>query len=160
MSEPILKKLVQIGIIVPDAVKAAENFCEVFEVDPETITVLDTRDNGKMTTLLRGEEIESYNLIAMVPVANIEFEFIQYMGGDINSQKEFYDRCGAGIQHICIDVEDYQETVDRMRTFGAKTLVEGGGGDWSYKYMDMTESMGLTFELYNNGLRNKKMGIK
>lgn len=99
----------------------------------------------------------AYNIIAMIQVANVEFEFIQHIEGTANFHKDFLEQHGAGINHICIDVTNYQEMIEQMEKMGGSVLNDGGEGLWSYKYLDMRDSMGLIFELYNNDLRDSKM---
>lgn len=94
--------------------------------------------------------------IAMLTAANIEFEFIQHVSGDVNSQKDYFNQCGAGIQHICILTDNYDNVVEEMQILGAEVLVDGGDGNIGYKYMDMRDSMGLVFEVYNDELLKTK----
>lgn len=155
MDSPVLKKVLQLGIVVADVRKAAEQFCALFDVPLETVQFTDTSDY-KAPIQYKGKTVRAGMKIAMLTVANIEFEFIQHVSGDKNSQKEYFERCGAGIQHICILTDDYDKTIDKMQMLGADVLVDGGDGNIGYKYMDMRDSMGLIFELYNDELLKTK----
>lgn len=153
-----LKKFLQIGVVVPDAVHAAKNFCAVFDIDEKDMEIIDSRGTEILKMNFRGKDIAVHLIIVNVKAAGVEFEFIQHVGGDVNSQKEFFDKHGAGLQHICIDVDNYETVTAHMKACGAQTLVTGGEGAWSYCYMDMTEPTGLIFEIYNDALRDLKMG--
>lgn len=157
MGNTAIKRVFQIGIAVPDALAAAKNFCQLFEIDEEKMRIIDTRTTDNRPMRYMGREIVACNLIAMVQAANVEFEFIQHVEGDANFHKDFLEQHGAGINHICIDVANYQEMVDQMEKMEGSVLNDGGEGLWGYKYMDMRESMGMIFELYNDGLRDSNM---
>lgn len=157
MSDVTLKRMFQIGMAVPDAVAAAKNFCRLFGIDEQTIQVMDGRENPPVKMYYNGKETVSVMIIAMVQIANVEFEFVQPYGGDVNFHEDYLKQHGAGITHICVDVSNYQTAVDEMIAQGGKVVNDGGQGDFSYKYLDMRESMGMVFELYNDGLRDIKM---
>lgn len=153
-----LQNFLQIGVVVSDAIAAAKSFCAVFDLDESEMECIDSRETGRLKMQFRGTEIAVDLLIVNVKAAGVEFEFIQHVGGDINSQKEFLDQHGAGLQHICIDVTDYETVTAHMKACGAQTLLLGGEGAWSYCYLDMTEPTGLIFEIYNDALRDLKIG--
>ena len=44
MDSPVLKKVLQLGIVVADVRKAAEQFCALFDVPLETVQFTDTSD--------------------------------------------------------------------------------------------------------------------
>ena len=160
VSQSTLKDFLQIGIVVPDAIAAAKNFCAVFDIDETEMEIIDSRDTDILTMNFRGNDIAVHLVMVNVKAAGVEFEFIQHVGGDVNSQKEFFDKYGAGLQHICINVDNYDAVTAHMKACGAETLVTGGEGGWSYCYMDMTEPTGLIYEIYNDALRDMKMGLK
>ena len=147
-----LNHIHQLGTIVPDALKATENFCHLFSLNSDTINYVETPKYGKMELKLYGKTIEAYNNFTTVQRGGIEFEFIHHSGGEKNLQRQYIDRHGPGIQHICLDVNNYAQTIELMNSMGAKTAVEGGQGAYSYKFMDMTDDMGLMMEIYNDGL--------
>lgn len=158
VSASSLKDFLQIGVVVPDAIAAAKNFCAVFDLEEKEMEVIDSRETEILKMHFRGKEIAVQLLIVNVKAAGVEFEFIQHVGGDVNSQKEFFDKHGAGLQHVCVNVENYEAVTAHMKDGGAQPLVTGGEGAWSYCYMDMTEPTGLIFEIYNDALRDLKMG--
>ena len=160
MMESKLKRMFQIGIAVPDAIAAAENFCRLFDIDEKEIQIIDGRDEEPIPMLYNGKETLAAMVIAMVNVAGVEFEFVQHYSGDTNYHKDYLEKHGSGIHHICIDVANYQDMVDKMSAMGGKVINDGGQGDFSYKYLDMRESMGIVFEMYNDGLRDLKMNNK
>ena len=87
MMESKLKRMFQIGIAVPDAVAAAENFCRLFEIDEKEIQIIDGRDEEPIPMLYNGKETLAAMVIAMVNVAGVEFEFVQHYSGDTNYHK-------------------------------------------------------------------------
>ena len=155
MSNKRLKKVFQLGIVVADAKSAAENFCQLFDLPLTSIQYADTHQSH-IPMKYKGRSTTSYNLIAIVPTEGIEFEFIQFVDGVTNSQKEYFDQCGAGIQHIGIATDDYTATINRMQQIGAETLIEGSNETMGYCYMDLRSQMGLIFELYSDQLTKIK----
>ena len=151
-----IKKVFQLGIVVDDALAAAQSACELFALDPESIQYVDLSEYAA-PVLYKGQETRSYLKLAMVNVAGLEFEFIQFVGGDANSHKDFYDKNGPGLQHICVAVDDYAGAVKRMEELGAVPLIEGGSDETGYyKYMDMRAQNGLIIELYDEKLSGSK----
>ena len=124
----VMKRVFQIGIAVPDALAAAKSFCQLFEIDDSAIQIIDARITGAHPMRYRGREIMAGNLLALVQAANVEFEFIQHVDGDDNFHKEYLTQHGAGIDHICLDVADYEMTTKRMAEMGGSVLTEGGEG--------------------------------
>ncbi len=156
MGEVKVEKFFQIGIVVADARRAAETLCAMCAIDPAGIRYVDLSEQNAPVKF-RGRLVTAYMRLAMVQVAGVEFEFIQHTGGDVNSQKEFFDQHGPGIQHICLGVNDYAGMRERMRALGAETLVEGGSAENGfYCYMDLRKDTGLIVELYDAKLSRKK----
>ncbi len=155
MSKPVLKKVLQLGIVVKDVEKAANTFCDLFGLSLKNVQFVDTSEY-QAPIQYKGKTVRAGMKIAMLTAANIEFEFIQHVSGDVNSQKDYFNQCGAGIQHICILTDNYDNVVEEMQILGAEVLVDGGDGNIGYKYMDMRDSMGLVFEVYNDELLKTK----
>ena len=153
-----LKKVFQIGLVVMDAKKSAEVFCEIFSIDKSNIQLVNMKEIEAIPIKYQGKLVEAYNFLAIVKLEQMEFEFIQYLGGDNNSQKDFYAHHGAGIQHICVSVEDYDTAIADMKEYGGTVLVEGGDEQFGYGYMDMREQVGMIFEIYNDNM-SKIMGV-
>ena len=155
MAECNMMKMLQVGVIVADAEAAARKLCEMFKIDESAIGRMDMRDNGKVILNFRGNEIEAYNKVAAVQVADTEFEFVQHVAGDINAQKEYFMKHGgSGFQHISIAVEDHDAMVAKMVSLGGEIQQTGGKGDWSYTFVDMTAQNGIVYEIYNKGIRD------
>lgn len=151
-----LNHIHQLGIIVPDALKATENFCRLFSLDPTAAKYVDSQKCGKMEIKLYSRTIESYNTFTTIQRGGIEFEFIQHSAGEKNLQRQYIDRHGPGIQHICLDVNNYDETIAFLSSMNAATAVEGGQAAYGYKFMDMLGDMGLMMEIYNEGLMSDR----
>ena len=92
----------------------------------------------------------------MLQVNDLEFEFIQFVGGDVNSHKDFYDQYEPGLQHICVIVDEYDRAIKRMESLGATTLIEGESDDVG-RYIYLWQENGLTIELYDEKLSQFKV---
>ena len=155
MSEPTLKRVIQLGIVVKDAQKAAEVFCELFDIDPANVNYIDTAE-GNSSMCFRGEKIRLKHKLAVLQHAGMEFEFIQPGESHPSPQKEFLEAHGPGLHHICVVADNYKQITDKMEQMGAAVMIEGGTGEIAYKYMDMQEQTGLIFEVYNEALLKMK----
>ena len=98
MTETTLKRLLQIGIVVPDAPQAAKNFCTLFALAESAVEIIDTTQTAQPIRV-HGQVVTAGLLLAKVSVAQVEFEFIQPLSG-ASSQQEFLQAHGPGIQHI------------------------------------------------------------
>lgn len=151
-----IKNVFQLGIVVDDALKAAQTTCELFSIDPDRIQYIDLSERAEPVKY-RGIETRSYLKLAMVDVKGLEFEFIQFVGGDANSHKDFYDKNGPGLQHICIAVDNYESAITKMEALGAVPLIEGGNRETGhYKYMDLRKLNGLIIEMYDEKMSRAK----
>lgn len=161
MESTALNKVFQLGIVVEDARKAAEKFCQLFSIEPSQAQHLDLSKQA-VPVRYKGKITKAFMKISMVQAAGVEFEFIQYVGGDANFHKDFFEQCGPGLQHICIATDSYDTTIEKMSASGAEILVEGGTeGNGYYKYMDCRKDMGLIFELYDETLwKNKVLAVE
>ena len=156
MGESEVKRVFQLGIVVDNALEAARNACALFGIDEGEIQYVDLSEQAAPVRY-KGKETRSYLKLAMLNAFGLEFEFIEFVGGDANSHKDFYDKNGPGLQHICLAVNDYDAAVKRMESLGAEALIEGGSEEYGYyKYMDMRKQNGLIIELYDEKLSAAK----
>lgn len=152
MQGAVLQNVIQLGIVVDDALKAAKITCALFDIDPEMIDIMDFSEEAVRVNY-SGKEIASHLKIATVKKEKLEFEFIQFVGGDANSHKDFYDRNGPGLQHICVSVSNYKAAIQCLEELGANSLIKGGDDETGYyRYMDLRELNGLIIELYDEKL--------
>ena len=67
------------------------------------------------------EEVPSMNLeLAWLPVGETRVELIAPTTHDDNEYYEFIQEHGEGLHHICVEVDDIEETLSEMRSHGVK----------------------------------------
>lgn len=156
MEKCILNNVVQLGIVVNDVERAAAITCFLFSLDPQEVVFYDMSETP-VRIKYKGKKIESYMKIAMVTVGTLELEFIQFLKGDANFHKDFYDENGPGLQHICVSTSNYKEAIREIKELGASTLIEGGNSETGYyQYLDLREQNGMIVELYDDSFETHK----
>ena len=79
--------------MVNDAMKVAQTTCDLFGLSSDNIQYIDLSNRASLVKY-KGKNILSYLKLAMLQVNDLEFKFIQFVGGDVNSHKDFYDQYG------------------------------------------------------------------
>ncbi len=138
-----MKEMVQLGIVVDNAQKAMEDFCQMFRV-PEEYTMLLHLKEGVNGSRFTAD-------FAWVNYCGIQFEFIQPISGDLATYQEYLQQTGGGIHHIAFTHEDPTGLLAELRTAGAVEVTPGSDNgkiqDPSVGYFDYHKNMGLRFEI-------------
>jgi len=61
--------------------------------------------------------------VAFLPIGESNIELVQPTTGDTGTAK-FLERKGEGIHHICIEVEDIEASLARLRTYNVRLIDE------------------------------------
>lgn len=147
ISLPKIAKKVQIGFVVKDAKKVANNFTKL-GLGPfikEEYPGIDAKVHGKSA---------NYRLLAYTAnLGPLELEICQVLEGK-PIHYEFIKKRGEGIHHIGIYVKDFDRELARWRKHGMHVLqhsrlpppypAEGG-----YAFIDTEKLMGVILELAN-----------
>ena len=149
MSEQALdtRKIVQIGLVVPDVEAAAQAWAQVFGMPVPPIRTTDPVEVAG--TEYRGQPTAARAKLAFFSFENIQIELIQPLGGPSTWQEQL-DQHGASIHHLGIQIQGMR---DRQADLDAQgiTLVQRGeykGG--RYAYLDALGSLGMVLELLEN----------
>ncbi|HEV8662613.1 MAG TPA: methylmalonyl-CoA epimerase [Candidatus Methylomirabilis sp.] len=105
----MIKKLDHIAIAVRDLEEAARTFEQILGVPPAKVQEVPT------------EKVR----VAFFPFGGAEVELVQGLGSD-NPIANFIAKRGEGIHHICFEVDDLQETLDRLSAAGVPLLDRSG----------------------------------
>jgi hypothetical protein len=141
-----LKHVIQLGIVVPDAQKAVDNFCKLFNLDEDDTFVVNTADGGISEAKYYGKDVKFSLIIALVDYAGIQFEFIQPVDGDDNPYSDFLKNNGPGIHHTNVMFGDYEKSLKAIEAFGGREMISGKLYGNAFCYWDLMNQMGLTFE--------------
>ena len=142
------KEMMQVGIIVEDIEKAAEQWTLFLglEAVPKISTALGSDLNP---TTFRGEPSSATARLAFFNLDNISIELIE-PDGKPSTWQEFLDTRGPGIHHIAFNVEGMDRYIEEFEDFGIPLIQHGGWDTGEYSYMDGSENLALIIELLEN----------
>lgn len=88
--------------------------------------------------------------IALARFGDQVIELMEHIDGE-TLYKEFEEKCGEGVQHLGVFVENFQEAVSEAEAAGFKVIMTGRGygreGDGAYAYLDTAKELGVVWEL-------------
>jgi len=142
-----LKRLVQIGIVVPDLDQTTRLLTSVFGVGPFSFVEWPNRPESKYQ--YRGVKEHIRISQAFVQLGDIEVELIQPLEGERNAYKEFLDRDGGGIHHVLFEVSDIESVLQQLGKSGVTVLQSGTGirPGTRWALLDTRDMLGFYVEL-------------
>lgn len=145
MDKPKLGNIRQIGIVVRDIEKACAVFENIFGIGPFEICELNK--NSKVDFKVHGIEDPIRLKLAFAQSGNLEIELIQITEGK-TSHTEYLEKHGEGIHHLGFLVDDYDETIGKLKCMGIN-LKEAGisRGKNKFAYMENAKTSGVIFEI-------------
>ena len=148
------ERIEHIAVIVEDAEKSAEGLKKILGV--ENVPMLD----WKITEDIDGSPKEPYTLrVVFFKMRNIVLELMEVLEG-----KSFYDKfkekVGQGIHHVCFDVENLQEEIEKFKELGIKVIESGKFAGSSFAYLDTEKLCGFQLEMLQKRTRAKKRAKK
>jgi hypothetical protein len=141
-----MKHVLQVGIIVPNAKKALDNFAALFGIDEDDTMLMETGPDGITDAKYYGKVVSFSLAIGLVNYAGVQFEFIQPLTGDANPYSDFLKEKGAGIHHINVFFKDYQNAMSVFEQKGYPKMITGKVMGASFDYTDLIKDMGLVLE--------------
>lgn len=135
----------QVGIIVKDVEKAADNWAAFLGLE-ESPRINLASGSERVPTEYRGKPTDASAKLAFIRMENITIELIEPVGKD-STWNEFLETKGEGIHHIAFNVKGMN---DRIREFGKSDIPMVQRGGWAtgeYAYMDGEKNLGLIIEL-------------
>lgn len=157
--------MVQLGIVVPDCDKAAENFCKYFGLDfDDYVCQIDTHDLEEQfgnTTSYNGKPSEWYNRMAIINYRGMQYEFITPLGPGENDYAVFLEKTGGGVHHIHMAFKHngYDEFLQFMKDNKVPTVVSGFAGGSNFTYFDFRKDFGLIIETSDMTDENYKKNV-
>ncbi len=139
------KRIIQVGIIVKDAEKAARRYGELFGIGPWRLF-----DSAPTDVILHGKPLANYDGVIRVAMANlgeIQFELLQPLHGP-STHMDFAKQHGQGIHHISFGpVPDHDDMLAALRKEGYGIEMQGVlGGARTFTYMATQQDLGTIFE--------------
>lgn len=141
-----MKHIIQLGIVVPSMDEAVKNFCRLFAVSDDEVTIIEAGEDVLTDTKYYGKDVKFTNRMALINYHGMQFEFIESTGGDDNPYSDYLKRNGPGIHHILVMFSDYDKSLAAIEDFGGKVMTQGKVYGGSYIYLDLLDQMGLVLE--------------
>ena len=136
--------VVQIGIIVRDAEKAARAYAGVFGIPkPEVVPIA---DDLFAHTIYRSEPSTARGKAAFFDLGPLQMELIEPVGAP-STWEEFLRTHGQGLHHIAFKTADMPAARQFLASEGMETVQHGGWDGGQYAYVDGLKQLGTILEL-------------
>ena len=141
-----LKRLVQIGIVVPDRDRTTHLLTSLFGIGP--FRFVEWPDRAESRYYYRGAQKPIRLKQAFVQLGDVEVELIQPLEGD-NAYQDFLDQTGGGIHHVLFEVPDIDPVLQELGKSGVTVLQSGTGirPGTRWALLDTQKSLGFFVEL-------------
>jgi len=142
-----LKRLVQVGIVVPDLEQSTRLLTSLFGIGPFSFVEWPNRPGSQYQYRGTPEHIRISQ--AFVQLGDVEVELIQPLEGEHNAYKEFLDQVGGGIHHVLFEVSDIEVVLQQLAKSGVNVLQSGTGirPGTRWALLDTREMLGFFIEL-------------
>jgi methylmalonyl-CoA/ethylmalonyl-CoA epimerase len=137
----------QIGIVVPDAKKAAEKASQIFGIELNREGAFG-RIGGyeHCNTKYYGEDTDGSGYGYCFIMGSVEVEFIQPIGDGPSSWRDFLNtHPNGGVHHLAWKVKDSDKTTELLKEYGVVKKQEGWWETGRYTYYDAKE-LGIIME--------------
>ena len=96
---------------------------------------------GPDTTTLRGQPVDAVLHVSLGYAGDLQLELLQPVSGP-SIHREFLDRHGSGLHHLCFAVDDVSAACARAEAAGVPVLMRGAmmGGEIEFAYVDGSAS--------------------
>jgi methylmalonyl-CoA/ethylmalonyl-CoA epimerase len=141
-----LRRLVQIGIVVPDCDRTTQLLTSLFGIGPFRFVEWPDRPESKYYYRGTAERIRIKQ--AFVQCGDVEVELIQPLEGH-NGYQDFLDQTGGGIHHVLFEVSDIDPVIHELAKSGVTVLQSGTGirPGTRWALMDTQKLLGFLVEL-------------
>lgn len=135
----------QIGILVHDIEKVAQDYADLLGVDKPEIYSTATPDIAK--TIYQGNPTNARTKQAFFHVGpNIDIELLE-PDHEPSTWRHDLDTYGEGIHHIAFNINGMKKVVEAFDRNGLKEIQKGEWIGGRYSYIDAKETLKLTLEL-------------
>lgn len=135
----------QIGILVHDIEKAAQDYADFFGVPKPPIGITGEYNNAKTEYL--GQPTLARTKQAFFDIGpNIQIELLE-PDHEPSTWRRDLDQNGEGVHHIAFNIEGMQKNIEIGVKSGMKLLQKGQWDTGRYAYLDAVDTLKLTLEL-------------
>lgn len=141
-----LRRLVQIGIVVPDRDRTIQTLTNLFGIGP--FRLIEWPDRPESKYYYRGSEQEIQLKQAFARIGDVEIELIEPVRGR-NGYQDFLEQVGGGIHHVLFEVPDIDSVLRELEKSGISVLQSGTGirPGTRWALLDTQERLGFFIEL-------------
>jgi catechol 2,3-dioxygenase-like lactoylglutathione lyase family enzyme len=139
-----ISKVVHIGVVVKDLERSMEQYFRTMGIGPWHVYTL--RPPFLQEIFFGKEKIYLAMKLAMAQLGNVAMELIQPIS-EGNPYTEFLERCGEGVHHLGVEVEDYEQALSFFKERGIPLLMEGTTQVDAFAYVDTQLLLGTVIEL-------------
>ena|SRR3990172_1547046 len=103
---------------------------------------------------------EQQALVAFLPVGESEVELVKPTTGD-SGVARYLEKRGPGMHHVCLEVDDIQAALDRLREKGVRLINEtplSGSGGKKIAFIHPESAHGVLVELYELPRQDQGVG--
>ncbi len=142
-----LKRLVQIGVVVPNLEQTTKLLTSLFSIGPFRFVEWPNRPGSSYQ--FRGKEESIRIRQAFVQLGDVEVELIQPLEGERNAYRQFLNETGGGIHHVLFEVSDIEAVLAELAKSGVGVLQSGTGirPGTRWALLDTQELLGFLVEL-------------
>jgi hypothetical protein len=138
----------QVGMVVPDAVSAAEKLDRILGIGPFRVVEWPVEGVDSEATY-RGQPGRFRIRVAFAQVGPMQLELVEPLEGD-SIWSEFLQQRGPGLHHVRLSVHDFESVVAGLEAAGLEKVCSGTGFHVGtrWAYFDTTHLLnGLVVEI-------------
>jgi len=144
MPKPIFSGITQVSMVVDDVDAYIERY-EEYGIEPWGVMDVGPEHVHDMTS--HGERVDYRTRVALCDCFDVQLELIQPLD-DLSEYASFLKSNGPGIHHICLDVDNFGESVAFIKKRnGSATLLTGDSAATYFEYLDLQKDLGFRAEL-------------
>ena len=141
----VLKKILQIGIVVKDVDKSVKKWVNKYRIGPWDIYNLYP---GKIKDLTKGDKSADFSMkVAITNIDSMEIELIQPLD-EKSIYFEFLKIHGEGLHHLGVDLLKNRSTKNLLNEMGLKSIQSGKWSNETWTYYDSIDDLGFILEIF------------
>jgi hypothetical protein len=142
--------VVQIGIVVPDARKAAVQYARLLGLREWKINQVDTANGVGRNFRSRDREVTVKALIAWTNIGDVEIELIEPQD-DSSPYARFLHESGPGVHHIMLAMGDFESDSQSLQDGAIPPLLSGELQATRFRLFDSRDTLGTIVEIAAGG---------
>ncbi len=147
----MIRKIVQVAMVVSDIEEAMRNYWEVWEVGPWEVHTFNPDKIREFT--VNGQLVENFEyVIAVTRLGDVQLELIQPIKGP-NVYWDFLKQKKGGIHHVKekFNDADIPKVLENYEKKGVKVVQSGRFDQDVFYYLDTESTLGFLLEIGNDG---------